>query len=143
MNKFILLAFYVLLLNAAPIITPEVKVLLTKAKSNVESISAKEANNAMLQRNVVFVDVRNPNEWKNGTIKTNNLVKLSRGLLEIKYPKLILSKYKKNDEFIVYCAIEPRSIFASNRLKELGFTNVKYLKKGFRAWNEAGFPTTK
>ena len=78
-----------------------------------------------------------------GVIKTDKLVKVSRGFLEVKYPKLILKKYSKDDHFIVYCALEPRSIFAANRLKQLGFKNVTYLKKGFKNWVKSNYPVAK
>jgi rhodanese-related sulfurtransferase len=54
-----------------------------------------------------------------------------------------LNKYKKTDAFLVYCALEPRSVFATARLKELGFTNVKYLQKGFKNWSKKGLPIKK
>lgn len=131
------------LLYAGPTLTDEVKVLLKDAKTNVSGITAVEASKLTDNKNVVFLDVRDPNEWKKGSITAINSVAISRGFLEIKYPKLILSKYKKSDEFIVYCALEPRSVFAANRLKDLGFTNVKYLKKGFKNWSKSGYKTTK
>jgi len=40
----------------------------------------------------------------------------------------------KDDSFVVYCTIEPRVILATKRLKNLGFTNVKYLKGGLKTW---------
>ena len=129
------------LLFAGP--TNEVKVLLKDAKTTVSGITAEKASKLTNTQNVVFIDVRDPNEWKKGTIKTKNLVQISRGFLEIKYPKLILSKYKKSDELIVFCGIEPRAVFAASRLKDLGFTNVKYLKKGLNNWSKSGYPTTK
>ena len=137
---FFLLMMAGSLLYAGPMLTPEVKVLLSNAKAQVSGISAEKANDA---KNVVFIDVRDPNEWEKGTIKTDKLVKVSRGFLEVKYPKVILKKYNKNDAFIVYCALEPRSVFAAARLKELGFTNVKYLQKGFKNWSKKGYPTKK
>ncbi len=131
------------LLYAGPTLTGEVKILLSDAKTKVNGITAEEASKLTGNDNVVFIDVRDPNEWKKGSIKAKNLVEISRGFLEIKYPKLILKKYKKSDELIVYCALEPRSVFAASRLKDLGFTNVKYLKKGLKNWSKSGFPTTK
>ena len=131
------------LLCAGPKLTDEVKVLLSDAKTKVHGITAEEANKLTADKNVVFIDVRDPNEWKKGSIDAVNLVEISRGFLEIKYPKLILKKYNKSNELIVYCALEPRSVFAASRLKDLGFTNVKYLKKGFKNWSKSGYKTTK
>ncbi|RLA69003.1 MAG: hypothetical protein DRG09_06800 [Epsilonproteobacteria bacterium] len=130
------------LLYAAPVLTAEVKELLIEAKSKVDGVTAADAYGS-IDKNVIFIDARNPNEWEKGVIKTDKLVKISRGFLEIKYPKLILKKYTKEDHFIVYCTLEPRSIFAASKLKELGFTNVKYLKKGFKNWIKSDYPIAK
>ena len=129
------------ILNAGPTLTPEVKALISEAKSKVETISAVKAEALIKQGSVILLDVRDPNEWENGVIKADKLVKISRGFLEVKYPKLILKNYKKEDAYIVYCAIEPRSILAASRLKELGFTNVTYLKGGYKNWTAKKLPT--
>ena len=129
------------ILYAGPTLTPEVKALISEAKSKVETISAVKAEALIKQGSVILLDVRDPNEWENGVIKADKLVKISRGFLEVKYPKLILKNYKKEDAYIVYCAIEPRSILAASRLKELGFTNVTYLKGGYKNWTAKKLPT--
>ena len=131
------------LIYAGPTLTPEVKTLLTEAKTNVSAVSDSELLEQIKSKKVVLIDVRNANEWVNGSIESDAIVHLSRGFLEVKYPKLILSKYKKTDAFVVYCGIEPRAILATARLKELGFTNVKYLEKGFNSWSAKGLPVSK
>lgn len=140
MKKMILtLAVLSAVVFAGPVLTPEVKSLLKVAKSKVDSVSAAELKKMIKDDSVVILDIRDPNEWKKGTIKADKLVQISRGFLEIKYPKLVLKKYTKNDNFVVFCTIEPRAILASSRLKELGFKNVRYLKGGFRNWKKNNF----
>ena len=129
-------------LYAGPTLTPEVKDLLKSAKENVASVNAANLNSMIQKDSVILIDVRDPNEWKKGAIDSKQLVQISRGFLEVKYPKLILKKYNKNDKFVVYCAIEPRSVLAANRLKELGFTDVVYLKGGMKNWTKQGYQTT-
>lgn len=136
MKKIIVLLFSVSMLFAGPTLTVEVKALLKNAKANVEGVSAKELKNLIKKDAVILIDVRDPDEWKKGTIDAKYLVKISRGFLEVKYPKLILEKYNKKDPFVVYCALEPRSVLAASRLKELGFKNVKYLKGGLKEYNK-------
>lgn len=143
MKKIILSTLLVgLSLYAGPTLTPEVKDLLKSAKENVSSVNAADLTSMIEKESVILIDVRDPNEWKKGAIDTKRLVQISRGFLEIKYPKLILKKYNKDDNFVVYCAIEPRSVLAASRLKELGFTNVSYLKGGFKNWSKLGYKTT-
>ena len=137
-----LVAMATSLVYAKPMLTPEVKAMLSEAKKEVQSATAQDVNAMIQNGNVVVVDIRDPNEWEKGTIKSDKLVKISRGFLEVKYPKLILDKYNKNDQFVVYCGIEPRSILATQTLQKLGFKNVKYLKGGFKNWKASGLPVS-
>ena len=131
------------LLYAKPNLTPEVKNLLKEAKATTSAVDAKETKELLTKGKVILIDVRNPNEWENGVIKADKLIKISRGFMEIKYPKLVLKKYSKDDHFIVYCGIAPRAILAASRLKELGFTNVRYLKGGIKNWKKLGYKISK
>ena len=126
--------------QASPTISPELKHILTESKLIVPSMSAEETLVLMKNKNVILIDVRETEEWAKGVIKTPQLIKIQRGWLEIKYPKLILKQYSKNDTFIVYCGIEPRSILAAHRLKDLGFSNVAYLKGGIKNWKKQNYP---
>jgi len=136
MKKFILLGTILIssLLFAKPNLTPEVKALLKEAKSSVKFVVGSELKVIIKEDSAILLDVRDPDEWEKGGIKAKRVVQISRGFLEVKYPKLILKKYNKDDNFVVFCAIEPRAILATKRLKDLGFTNVKYLKGGLKKW---------
>lgn len=131
------------LLYAKPTITPKVKNLLQEAKTSTSAVDAAKTKELIANGKVVLIDVRNPDEWEKGVIKTDKLIKISRGWLEIKYSKLILNEYSKDDTFVVYCGIEPRAVLAASRLKELGFTNVSYLQGGIKNWVKIGYETTK
>ncbi len=131
------------LLYAKSNLTPEVKALLKSAKSNLKGVHAQKLNKLMLKEKVILIDIRDEKEWAKGVIKSDNLIKISRGLLELNYPELILKDYTKNDFFVVYCGLGPRSIFAAQRLKELGFKNVSYLKGGIKNWERQGYPISK
>ena len=125
-----------MLLANEPTLTEETKTLLSEAKSQVKPITPEELKKIMKEEKIILVDVRDPDEWANDTIIYDRQVKISRGFLEIKYQKLILDKYSKNDEFVVYCAMEPRSVFAAQRLLQLGFKHVLYLQGGLKNFNQ-------
>lgn len=116
-------------------LTDEVKVMLKEAKTHVEPIEPQKLKELMSDEKIILLDVRDPDEWDKSTIQYDRQVKISRGFLEIKYPKLILDKYAKDDTFIVYCALEPRSVFAAQRLQQLGFKHVMYLQGGLKNFN--------
>lgn len=144
MKKLVfLLVLAASLVQAKPMLTPEVKTMLKEAKQTASSINAENVLSLVSEGKVVLIDVRTADEWAKGVIKSEDLVKISRGFLEVKYPKLILEKYNKNDNFVVYCGIEPRSILAARTLKQLGFKNVAYLKGGFKNWKKSGLPIVK
>ena len=120
---------------AGPQLTDETKALLSQAKLSVNGVSASEVKKEMAEGRIVLIDVRDPDEWaKNDGIVYDRSVQISRGFLEVKYPKLILAQYEKSDSFIVYCALEPRSVLAAKRMKELGFSDVRYLEGGLKNW---------
>ena len=116
-----------------PKLTEQTKILLSQAKSKVKGISSAELKKQLEEKQIVLIDVRDPDEWKN-SIEYEKQVHISRGFLEIKYPNLILNKYSVDDKFVVYCALGPRSIFAAERLQELGFKNVSFLEGGLASF---------
>ena len=117
------------------LLTGETKALLQEAKLQVESIAPEKLKILLNEEKIVLIDVRDPDEWEKSTIQYDRQVKISRGFLEIKYPKLILEKYNKDDIFVIYCGIEPRSVFAAQRLLQLGFKHVLYLQGGLKNFN--------
>jgi rhodanese-related sulfurtransferase len=119
----------------APVLSDETKLLLKEAKTEVEPIAPQSLKALMEEGKIVLLDVRDPDEWEKSSISYDRQVKISRGFLEIKYPKLILEKYTKEDTFVVYCALEPRSVLATQRLKQLGFKHVMYLQGGLKNFN--------
>ncbi len=138
-NMFALLLSLIIvsgsLLANEPTLSEETKALLKEAKSQVDLIAPQTLKSLMSEEKVILIDVRDPDEWEKSTIQYDRQVKISRGFLEIKYPKLILEKYTKDDTFIVYCAMEPRSVFAAQRLLQLGFKHVLYLQGGLKNFN--------
>lgn len=123
------------LLADGPALTEETRALLQEAKAQTQSVTPEKLSSLLAEGNIVLLDVRDPDEWDKNAISYARSVKISRGFLEIKYPKLILDKYTKEDTFIVYCAMEPRSVFAAQRLQQLGFKHVFYLQGGLNKYN--------
>ena len=143
MNKIILITFTILLGSTAlyakkPILTEETKALIKEAKAQTHSITAKQMKEKMKEGKVILLDVRDPDEWAKKSISYDKKVQISRGFLEIKYPELILEKYTKEDVYIIYCALEPRSVLAAQRLQTLGFQNVFYLEGGLKKFKGTG-----
>jgi len=104
--------------------------LVDEAKSRITEITPAEAL-AKHGAEVVFLDVREPNEWNLGHVP--GAVHIPRGQLENK----VESSIDRSKEVVVYCAGGSRSALATDTLRQMGY-NVTSLKGGFRGWAEEG-----
>ena len=96
-----------------------------------KNISIKDAVKLLNHEDVLFLDVRTPQEFKyEGSIKNALLIPVND--LE---KKITMLEYYKNKQIIVYCRSGRRSIMATNLLKKKNF-NVFNLEGGFNAWKK-------
>ena len=116
--------------------------MIRNAKAQVETVSPRDAAAEVEQKNAVFVDVREAEEWQHGHIE--GAVPAPRGLLEF-FADPTSSRHKDGLEpsrrVIVVCASGGRACLAAVTLKDLGYENVVILDGGFNAWKEAGLAT--
>lgn len=85
-----------------------------------------------------LLDVRTPEEWKEGHLDKAKLVTLSKeGFVEKAKAELDPKK-----PVLVYCKSGGRSAKAAKQLREAGFT-VYDLDGGITAWQKAGKPVVK
>ncbi len=109
--------------------------MVSAAKEVTSSISVNDL--AALMENgesVEILDIRTQAEFDQGHIKGAQWV--ARGTLEFEASKGKLPP--ANARIVVYCKKDPRSSLAAKTLKELGFTDVTYLKGGVEDWVETG-----
>jgi rhodanese-related sulfurtransferase len=115
------------------------------ALKNVEKITVEDMKAKLdAGEDYLLLDVRDLNEHNPGFIPGS--LCLSRGTLEFNIGKKEYWDHKKlnmpekDKEIIVYCKKGHRGILAANTLQEMGYTNVKYIDGGFKAW-ELKYPT--
>ena len=107
--------------------------LLAEAKARVKEISVKDAQALRhTTGDVVFLDVRDPQEYNLGKIP--DAVTISRGNLEKNVEGLV----PREKTVVVYCANGNRSAFAAQRLAEMGYREVRSLREGFSGWVAEG-----
>lgn len=85
---------------------------------------------------LVFIDVREPFEWDEGTIP--NVLKISLGSIQNHTYSL-----NKQLEYIMICRSGGRSGKASEIMKHDGFRSVYNMEGGMNAWRMNSFPVTR
>lgn len=140
-KKSIITALFLSLSSATMVNAVEVKDLLQKAQSEINTINTKALIELLKKEpNTALIDVRTRDEINKdgGYIKTNNYTNISRDKLEFLIPEYA----KKDEKIIVSCYDGNRSSLAAKTLKDMGYKNVIWYKDSFRGWEKAGLKTS-
>lgn len=85
---------------------------------------------------MVLVDVREPDEYARGHLP--GAVPMPRGVLE----RDVEEAFPDLDApLVLYCGGGYRSALAARSLGRMGYTDVRSMDGGWRAWTEGGHPT--
>ena len=105
-------------------------------------VDAKQAASALqTQRDMVVLDVRTPDEYKNGHL--TNAININ--LYDPNF-KSKLARLDKSKTYVVHSAAgleNGRSRKATAAMDSLGFKQIKHLNGGFNAWQQANLPVIK
>lgn len=108
------------------------------AKTRIREVGVEETRRKLdSPGGARVIDVREDNEWDAGHIP--GAEHLGRGILERDIEE---KAPDKDTELILYCGGGYRSALAADMLQRMGYTNVFSMAGGWRAWKEAGYPTT-
>lgn len=103
--------------------------LIDEAKQQIDEVTPEQVREMQLRNeSVVYLDVREPNEWNLGRIP--RAVHLPRGNLETKVEGMI----DRAQKVVVYCARGNRSALAALTMKQMGYENVASMSRGFQGW---------
>lgn len=113
--------------------------LVEEAKKRIKECTIAEVK-ARLDAGtpVHFIDVREDHEWVQD--HAAGAKHLGRGILERDIEGIIPDK---NAEIILYCGGGFRSALAADHLQRMGYTHVKSMDGGIKAWRAAGYPMLK
>ncbi len=111
------------------------KDLVTEAKKTISSISVEDAKAMHAKGGVIFLDVREPKEYKAGHVP--GAINIPRGLVEFKIGNKIKDK---SAQIIVYCKTGGRASLCGRNLIRMGYKNVKNMDGGWKAWAKKGYP---
>lgn len=119
--------------------TVTVQQMLAAAEAVVPRISAEEAKALHGRDDVLFLDVREPNEVA-ASGKVPGALAIPRGLVEFRAdPNSPLhdANFDRAKTIIAYCASGGRSALVLKTLRDMGYENVRNLG-GFKAWVDGG-----
>lgn len=91
-----------------------------------------------LDNSAIVLDVRTPEEYKNGHLHNANAINFFDTDFKEKVNKL-----DKTKPIYVYCAAGGRSAKALKVLQESGFKTAYNMLGGFNGWQAAGLPSVK
>ena len=108
--------------------------LVQDAKTRITEISVADAVREV-EGGALLIDVREAGDWAEGHAPA--AVHMPRGTIELdieeKAPAL-------DAPIICHCGGGSRSALVAESLQKMGYTNVKSLAGGFKAWKQAGLP---
>lgn len=109
--------------------------IVDDAKTRVREVSVEETREALNSGKARVIDVREDNEWDEAHVK--GAEHLGKGIIERDIETFAPDKAS---ELILYCGGGFRAALSADSLQRMGYTNVRSMAGGWRAWNEAGNP---
>ena len=112
--------------------------LVQEAKSRITEISAEDTYARLISGGPLnIIDVREHLEFLKSHVERSR--HLSKGIIERDVETLFPNP---DVELILYCGGGFRSAIAADNLQRMGYTRVKSMAGGFRAWKALGAPIT-
>ncbi len=114
------------------------KDLVREANEQIETLSAEEAMKLTSDKDIAFIDLREPGEVEKGSLP--GAVHVPRGLLEFQIDPQSPSHNTKlagKKKLVLYCGSGGRSALAAKMLNDMGVTNVAHVAGGFPAVQQA------
>jgi len=108
---------------------------LRRALLNLKEVSPLEATQLLNHQDAVLLDVREPQEYKDGFLA--NSIRIPLGSLSEKAAQL--DKHRERP-IIIVCRSGNRSAQAVRILKRMGYETVYNLGGGLHAWRTANLP---
>ena len=106
---------------------------IKESQPHVTAVEFKTVHDG--QGDFVLIDIRTKAEYDAAHIP--GAIHVDRGLLEWVAPKKIT---RPGQAIYVYCRTGARGAFATQRLTEMGYSNVVNIYDAFKGWVLAGYP---
>lgn len=110
--------------------------LVNDAKQRIQECTIQEVYQQQQSGDPFYLlDVREESEWAAGHIAAAEY--MGKGILERDIEQRIPDK---GADIVLYCGGGFRSALAADNLQKMGYTRVRSMDGGIRAWREAGYP---
>jgi len=93
--------------------------IMSEIRSNIQTISARDAYLFAEKHKSLFIDVREPQEVFESPVP--NSINIPRGMLEMRITRCTS---EENSNIFLHCASGGRASFAAEQLTRLGYKNV-------------------
>ena len=120
--------------------------MVEEAMEHVDGIDPSEAQERLAQdRDALIVDVRDASDIPSTGLAPRSL-NISLGMLPLKadhdMPEMLREAQlqDRSRQIILTCQMGANAARGAALLKEMGFSNVCYMKGGMMAWKSAGLP---
>lgn len=121
--------------------SPAIAARIQQLKSSVSAITAEELVVGLERESLVVFDVRQENERSGGVIPNAQRVPVD---VFGKKSRLHLYNHDSNKTIAIYSGNDSdyRALVAAEKLMGMGYSNVKYLKGGYKSYMDKGSPVT-
>ncbi|MBV9463560.1 MAG: sulfurtransferase [Verrucomicrobiae bacterium] len=116
--------------------TPEFEKICEDSRKRVREISVEEAAKLAQSGQAILVDVREDHEWNEA--HAAGAIHLGRGIIERDIHNVAKAK---DQSLLLYCGGGYRSALAADNLGKMGYTQVRSVAGGWKAWVASGLPT--
>jgi rhodanese-related sulfurtransferase len=118
-----------------------------EAMAEVDGISAEQVQQRLKEdSNALLIDVRDAADIPSTGVPAGG-ANISLGMLPIRADRELPEEWldtrlqDQSGQIITTCFAGMMSAMGAKLLKDMGFTNVRYMEGGMDAWNKAGLPT--
>lgn len=109
--------------------------IVKQAKAEAEPLELEEVRDMIRRREpMTLVDVRESDEWRAGHLP--GALHIPRAFLELQVDDKLP---EKDAPLVLYCAGGNRSAMAARTLRDLGYSNLRHMVRGFSGWRDAGY----
>jgi rhodanese-related sulfurtransferase len=110
--------------------------LVEQAKRRVQECTVSQVKSKLDRgERFHFLDVREDQEFAKD--HASGARHLGKGVIERDIEAAISDPHA---EIILYCGGGFRSVLAADALQQMGYTNVRSMEGGIKAWRDAGYP---